>query len=110
MLKFGLLIIHLVEGDLCERIKAHGPLVMLRISVFECFLVVQIWQSTVNSLLELSITHIILVTMDTNTNVIKFGVPILSLIIGKFFIQMYIHFVLLHANTRTILNIQFIVS
>ncbi|XP_060062887.1 pecanex-like protein 4 [Ylistrum balloti] len=41
-----------------------------------------VWQSTPNSLLELSITHLILVTLSTNSTVAEFGLPILSLIIG----------------------------
>ncbi|WAR18991.1 PCX4-like protein [Mya arenaria] len=39
-----------------------------------------IWQSTVHSLLELSIVHLVLVTMDTNTTVTEWGVPILAML------------------------------
>lgn len=46
------------------------------------FIFFQIWQGTVCSLLELSVVHIILVTIPNNTTVISYGVPILSLLIG----------------------------
>ncbi|XP_053374492.1 pecanex-like protein 4 isoform X2 [Mercenaria mercenaria] len=39
-----------------------------------------IWQSTVHALLELSVVHIVMVTMDTNTTVIKWGIPILAML------------------------------
>lgn len=40
----------------------------------------QIWQSTVHALLELSVVHIILVTMDTDPIVKKWGIPILAML------------------------------
>ena len=39
----------------------------------------QIWQSTVHSLLELSIVHVILVTLDDNSSIMTYGVPIISM-------------------------------
>ena len=40
----------------------------------------QVWQSTVHSLLELSIVHLVLVTMETDTTVASWGVPILAML------------------------------
>lgn len=45
----------------------------------KCF---QIWQSTIHSLLELSVVHIVMVTMDTNSTVITWSVPILAMLAG----------------------------
>lgn len=42
----------------------------------------QIWQSTIHSLFELSVVHLVMVTMDTNTTVVQWGVPILALLAG----------------------------
>lgn len=44
------------------------------------FFYFQIWQSTVNSLLEFSVIHIVLVTKDTDSNVALWGVPILTML------------------------------
>lgn len=62
----------------------------------------QIWQGTVSSLLELSIIHIILVTIPTDSTVILYGVPILSLLVGisrdrffQFLYKLYLVFTLL---------------
>jgi hypothetical protein len=47
-----------------------------------CIIILQIWQGTVSSLLELSVVHIILITIPNNSTVVLYGVPILSLLIG----------------------------
>ena len=47
-----------------------------------CLFCLQIWQSTIHSLLELSVVHIIMITMDTNTTVVKWSVPILAMLAG----------------------------
>ncbi|KAL3873202.1 hypothetical protein ACJMK2_036347 [Sinanodonta woodiana] len=61
-----------------------------------------IWQSTVHSLLELSVVHIIHVVLLDNSTVTSLGVPILALIVGicrdRFFQvlnKLYFYFVLL---------------
>ncbi|XP_052272587.1 pecanex-like protein 4 isoform X3 [Dreissena polymorpha] len=41
-----------------------------------------IWQHTVHSLLELSISHLVLVTMTTNTTVLQWGIPILAMLVS----------------------------